>query len=338
MTPKFTTPFALIVTGLMMSQCVPSQDLNTLDLRIRNLDSRIVKMDQTLDKFEGAGQNNPIERLQRTQAELADKLDLLNTELLQLKGQVEESNHYYAKSKDDRSALKSTMETKVTELSQQILLLTDHINQISSQLEAVKTENATARQQIIEAENRAAAAQKEAEAAKEREKAAPAKPTGPREIAPNQTKLSPAEKATLAKTPDSTTSQESDTDAQGPGKEIYDQALSLFRAGKFNEAYRTFTEYIEKYPQGKMAPNSRFWLGDCYYSQQEYELAILEYQKVIADYPNHAKAPAALLKQGLAFEKLKDNQTAKIVYRKLLEDYPKSEQVETVKKRLEALK
>ena len=69
-----------------------------------------------------------------------------------------------------------------------------------------------------------------------------------------------------------------------------------------------------------MAPNARFWLGDCYYSQQEFELSILEYQKVIADYPNHAKAPAALLKQGLAFEKLKDNETAKIVYKKVLDE------------------
>ena len=85
-----------------------------------------------------------------------------------------------------------------------------------------------------------------------------------------------------------------------------------------------------------MAPNSRFWLGDCYYNQQEYELAILEYQKVIADYPTDGKAPAALLKQGLAFEKLKDNETAKVVYDKLLKGYPKSDQVETAKKRIES--
>ena len=112
----------------------------------------------------------------------------------------------------------------------------------------------------------------------------------------------------------------------------------MFRSGKLNEAYQVFNDYIEKYPGGKMAPNARFWLGDCYYNQQEYELAILEYQKVIADYPTHSKAPAALLKQGLAFEKLKDKETAKIVYGKLLEDYPKSEQVTTARKRIETLK
>lgn len=328
MTQKYIFRSILLAAPLLLIQCVPAQDINSIDLRIRNLDSRIVKLDQTIDKYEGRGQNNPIDTLQRNQAEMADMLDKLNNEMLQLKAEIEENSHFYAKLGDENAEFKSSMELRVTDLSEQITVLADQMNQTSDQLITIKKETEASAIKIKEAQERAAAAEKDAENAKK--VASASKETGPREIVPDQAKISPQEKEQI--------DQSANVSGQGPGKEIYDKALSLFRSSKFNEAYRTFTEYIEKFPTGKMAPNARFWLGDCYYSQQEYELAILEYQKVIADFPSHAKAPAALLKQGLAFEKLNDKETATIVYRKLLDDYPKSEQVKTVTKRIESLK
>ena len=82
-------------------------------------------------------------------------------------------------------------------------------------------------------------------------------------------------------------------------------------------------------------PNAIFWSGDCLYNQKEYEMAILEYQKVVADYPKAPKAPAALLKQALAFEKLGDSQTAEIIYQKIVSEYPKSDQAKTARQRLQ---
>jgi tol-pal system protein YbgF len=87
-----------------------------------------------------------------------------------------------------------------------------------------------------------------------------------------------------------------------------------------------------------MAANARFWLGDSLYNQNEFELAILEYQKVIADFPSSPKAPAALLKQGLSFEKLNEKATAGIVYNKLLNEYSGSEQATTARQRLDSLR
>jgi len=299
----------------------------------------MVKLDQNVDhQASNLGKSAPIEQLQKRQAELSDFLDKLNLDLLQIKGKLEESTHFYSTLKDENAELQSKTNEKVLALSDQIVLLADQINQTSDSLNVIKQENTAALNQARMAEERAIAAEEaavvaaaEAQRKLEEERTAfeAKQKKGPREIAPQHTKLKPGEK------PKEKTSSES---SQGPGKDIYDRALSLFRESKFNDAYRAFSEYIDQYPSGKMAPNARFWQGDCYYNQQEFELAILEYQKVIADYPSHAKAPAALLKQGLAFEKLKDNETAKIVYQKLLEEYPKSEQVPTVKKRLESLK
>lgn len=126
--------------------------------------------------------------------------------------------------------------------------------------------------------------------------------------------------------------------ATGGGKDIYEKGVSLFKAKKYKDAYNAFSTYLTKHPKGDMAANARFWLGDCLYQQKEYELSILEYQKVIADYANSPKAPAALLKQAMAFEALKEPDTARIVYQKVLEDYPKSDQAATAEKKLKAIK
>ncbi len=333
-------------------QCVPTgQDITNLDLRIRNIDNKMLKVDKKVLEIEQKTtkltQNGPIELLLKKQAEMSENLDQLNMEFLQIKGQLEESSHFYQNVKKENKNFQESVNTKISDLSEQIMLLADQMNQTSANLSAVQKNSQSAMAQAKMAEEKTKAIEKAAAAsiAEAQKRAATAektaaeaikKATSKPEITPDNTKI----KYRDGKKVEAEIKQpkEETKVALGPGKETYDRALSLFRASKFNEAYRAFVEYIEQYPNGKMAPNARFWLGDCYYNQQEYELAILEYQKVLADYPKDAKAPAALLKQGLAFEKLKDNNTAKIVYKKLLAEYPKSEQVESAKNRIEAIK
>jgi len=308
----------LLATPLL-THCVSTpQDVNSLDLRIRNLDNQVFQLGKSVNQLGGGvGPENPIDEIRTKQAEMADHLDRLNSDVMAIKAKLDEISHQSSQSNSD--LIKSGLQRKVEELSQQFATLTDQVNQNTSALKSGQSIQMTS----IAPERKPA----ETVPAKKEE---PAPTTQMKELTPPPDK----EKATETKPaedPDAAS-------ASDPGKEIYDQGLELFRASKFNEAYKTFSDYISKYPKGKMAPNARFWLGDCYYNQQEYELAILEYQKVIADYPSDPKAPAALLKQGLAFEKLKDNETAKIVYNKLMKEYPKSDQVETAKKRIESFK
>lgn len=311
----------LLLAAPLLSQCVPAQDVNSLDLRVRNLDNQVFQLGKTVNQMGGASATgNPLEQINAKQAEMSDNIDRLNNEILRMKGSIDEKNYRAKNSQPDNSAL----QRKVDELSQQVAALTDQVNQNTSALKSgqpVAVSSGTPMKSLEPVKDTAPVekAEEKSAAAKSKEVAV----TGP------------------SKAKDEGKKGQEDTEAAAagdPGKAIYDQGLELFRASKFNEAYRTFSDYITKYPKGNMAPNARFWLGDCYYNQQEYELAILEYQKVIADYPSDGKAPSALLKQGLAFEKLKDNETAKIVYNKLMKEYPKSDQVETAKKRIESFK
>ena len=318
----------LMISPLLV-HCVPTQDVNSLDLRIRNLDNRVFQLGKAVNQMggSGTGSDNPLDQVMTKQAEMADHLDRLNSDVMAIKAKQEESSHLSQGSQSDNEQLKP-LQRKVEELSQQFALLSDQVNQNTLALSsgrAVKLTSTThpPREDEPRADEIAPAPKEETSNSSKM-----------KELTPVKEKAKPEEKAE-----EKPAKGDSEAAAAGdPGKATYDKGLELFRASKFNEAYRTFNDYINKYPKGKMAPNARFWLGDCYYNQQEYELSILEYQKVVEKFPSDAKAPAALLKQGLAFEKLKDNDTAKIVYNKLMKDYPKSDQVETAKKRLETFK
>lgn len=322
MLKTFRAVTLFLLTTPLLVQCVPSQDTSALDLRVRNLDNQVFLLGKAVNNMGGGnGPNSPLDQIQARQAEMANNIDRLNSEIMQIKGQLEESSHRSQSSQSESDMTKSTLQNQVDALSQQFVILSDQVNQNTSALKAGQGVSPTVTSRPV------------AERTPNEVPPPSGKASGKtevKELSPSQSKVTPAEKK-----PGADTEAASSND---PGKAIYDQGLELFRSSKFNEAYRTFSDYINKYPKGKMAPNARFWLGDCYYNQQEYELAILEYQKVVENFPSDGKAPAALLKQGLAFEKLKDNETAKIVYKKLMKDYPKSDQVETAKKRLDSFK
>lgn len=118
----------------------------------------------------------------------------------------------------------------------------------------------------------------------------------------------------------------------------YQQGMTLFKQKDFNGAKKDFQLYIDKNPSGKLVDSAYFWEGECEYSLEHFDEAILLYQKVISKFPKGNKAPDALLKQGMAFARLDDKQSARIVFEKLLKQYPRSEQAAAAKKQLSRLK
>lgn len=292
----------LLVLLPFLVQCAAQDDIRTLDLRLRSLDSEVVKLkEQNLSQL---GSGGSVENVAKRQAEVGSSLDKLNSELLRLNGRIDEIQHAQQESTKSKA--------QMDKLTKEVTMLSERVAVMEGQLSGVM------QNRLQDATQRAETAAKEAEKA-EAEKA---NLSGPVSLTPTPGKIKPGEE----------TSQES-TRAQA----LYEGALALYRTGRYKEAKESFTEFIDKNPQDKLVPNARFWLGDCLYNLRELEAAVLEYQKVVTDFPTHDKASAALLKQGIAFEELKDPDTARIIYKKLLADYPKSEQVETAKKHLAQL-
>ena len=121
-------------------------------------------------------------------------------------------------------------------------------------------------------------------------------------------------------------------------EEAYAQAKELYKQHQMPQARTAFEDFIAEFPASNLVPAAKFWIGETFYTEQRYEEAILEYQKVIQDHPKTQKAASAMLKQAFAFAELKDPTSARVVLRRLVKDYPDSHQADIARKKLATLK
>lgn len=121
-------------------------------------------------------------------------------------------------------------------------------------------------------------------------------------------------------------------------KESYFEAYNDFKSGKYDEARGKFQAFLKQFPNASLSSGAQFYIGECYYVQENFEKAILEYDKAIKNYPKGDRVPHALLKQGLSFLKLGDKTGARILLEKLSADYPDTHQANIARSTLATLK
>ncbi|MGR0480038.1 MAG: tetratricopeptide repeat protein [Candidatus Electronema sp. V4] len=119
---------------------------------------------------------------------------------------------------------------------------------------------------------------------------------------------------------------------------LFAKGMTSFKDKKYKEAYKFFEQHLSGQPDSKQAAKTLYLMGECLFNQGEYDLAILDYQKVISNYSGDTHSPAALLRQAMSFEKLTDKETAKIIYGKLAADYPDSREAKVARERMENLR
>ncbi|HEY5764927.1 MAG TPA: tol-pal system protein YbgF [Candidatus Deferrimicrobiaceae bacterium] len=121
-------------------------------------------------------------------------------------------------------------------------------------------------------------------------------------------------------------------------EEMYDYALGLIKRGETRKAREVLNAFAGKHPNHKLMQNVYYWKGETFYSEKDYESAILSFQDVVDKYPGGDKAPDAMLKQGLAFQSLNDRKNAKIVYELLQTKHPRSQAAGKAREKLLELK
>lgn len=127
------------------------------------------------------------------------------------------------------------------------------------------------------------------------------------------------------------------TEKSSGGGDSFSKGMSEYKSKNYKGAYKTLEQSLSKNPNGPDAGKTLYYMGESLYNQGEYDLAILDYQKVISNHGKDSVTPGALLKQGMSFEKLTDNDTAKIIYKKLIADHPGSAEAAKAKERLKSL-
>jgi tol-pal system protein YbgF len=130
--------------------------------------------------------------------------------------------------------------------------------------------------------------------------------------------------------------QKKATELQQTPEALYQQGFETMKAADVAKARELFSKFLELYPKHKLAANAHYWLGETYYSEKNFEQAILEFQEVIKNFPEKEKVPAAMLKQGMAFKEMGDSKSSVYILKKLVEEYPKSEEAKVAKEKLRA--
>ncbi len=138
------------------------------------------------------------------------------------------------------------------------------------------------------------------------------------------------EKQTISKQ----TAKKAGAGKEKKAKDLYMEAYKAYKENRPGEARKNFQALLREYPKSEYSDNARFWIGESYYTEKNYEEAILAYEELFKKNPGSNKKPGAMLKQGLAFYELKDKETGKLILEQLIEKFPDSEQAKTAKKKL----
>ncbi len=111
----------------------------------------------------------------------------------------------------------------------------------------------------------------------------------------------------------------------------YEKALQHYYAREFDAAIYLFSSLLETNPRHRLSSNCQYWIGESYFGQGEYRMALEAFQKVLA-YEQSFKKDDALLMMGRCYMLLGDKQTALSMFDKLMNEFPDSEYFQKAQK------
>ncbi|MCY4667367.1 MAG: tol-pal system protein YbgF [Rhodococcus sp.] len=117
----------------------------------------------------------------------------------------------------------------------------------------------------------------------------------------------------------------------------YQNAFNLLKGGRYRDAAKAFREFLASYLGGEFVDNARYWLGETYYVDRQFEAALQEFQELIVHYPQSPKFTHAMLKVGYIHHELGRPEQARQTLLELVERHPDSTAAGLARKRLKRL-
>jgi tol-pal system protein YbgF len=124
------------------------------------------------------------------------------------------------------------------------------------------------------------------------------------------------------------------TPASEEALDIYRFALEDFNRRRYDLAASQFREFLEQAPGDSKAGNAQYWIGECFYGQERYEEAMVEFQAVTENHQASPKVAAARLKVGFCLLILGRKAEGKGQLESLIRDLPDSEEAQRARERL----
>lgn len=117
----------------------------------------------------------------------------------------------------------------------------------------------------------------------------------------------------------------------------YTTAFDALKRGDYVESARAFQAYLRAFPQGALAPNAWYWLGESYYVTQNFPIALQAFESLLSQFPDSAKAPDALLKKGYCQIEMGQVGPGQVTLNRVINDYPGTDAARLAVSRLRAL-
>lgn len=132
-----------------------------------------------------------------------------------------------------------------------------------------------------------------------------------------------------------------DTTLQEPkarGEEIYTTAFRDLSRGNYELAISGFEAYLEQYPEGPRADDSRYNIGEALLALGNYEEAAFSFLALTRKWPKSEFVPQSLFKAGRCYEQLGQKGLAEKYYNQVVKEHPGSAEAELSKQRLKEIK
>lgn len=119
---------------------------------------------------------------------------------------------------------------------------------------------------------------------------------------------------------------------------LYDAAYQDLLKGRYELAEAGFRQFLRIMPEGSLADNAAYWIGECYYAQQRYEDAAREFRATIQRFNYGDKVPAAMLKLAYSEIALKKRRDAENTLQDLIRRYPFSNEAKLARAKLQEIR
>jgi tol-pal system protein YbgF len=123
------------------------------------------------------------------------------------------------------------------------------------------------------------------------------------------------------------------SDPPEEGAQLYQTAYQELMEDNYQLALSDFRAFLERYPRTRLSDNAQYWIGEVYYEQKQFPVAVDEFRKVMDEYPDQDKVPAACYKLALSFRTMRDAATAKRYLDLLITRYPDTREAQLARER-----
>ncbi len=104
----------------------------------------------------------------------------------------------------------------------------------------------------------------------------------------------------------------------------FQAAFDMLREGRHAPAAKALHEFIVTYPRSKFANNAKYWIAEIHYVTRRFAKALTEFQELIDNYPDSAKVGKAKLQIGKIHYEMGNIDQAKTQLEEVISSYPNS--------------